>query len=78
MNTTTALTILAAEEAHVVNPLFMPAWVVGVGAFVLFLLMLAATMSLRSVGRRHAVPGADDYHRGRGYEEREHSHWGTN
>jgi uncharacterized membrane protein len=45
---------------------------------VLFLLMLAATMSLRSVGKRHVVPGADDFHRGRGYEEREHSHWGTN
>jgi hypothetical protein len=78
MNTITALTILAAEEAHVVNPLFLPASVIGVGSFLLFLLLLAATMSLRSVGKRHQVPGVGDYHRGRGYDEREHSHWGTN
>jgi hypothetical protein len=78
MNTITALTILAAEEAHVVNPLFLPASVIGVGSFLFFLLLLAATMSLRSVGKRHEVPGVDDYHRGRGYDEREHSHWGTN
>ncbi len=77
MNTITALTILAAEEAHVVNPLFLPAPVIGVGSFLFFLLLLAATMSLRSVHKRHPVPGADDYHRGRGYEEREHGHWGT-
>jgi hypothetical protein len=78
MNTITALTILAAEEHHVVNPLFLPAPVIGVGSFVLFLLMLAAVMGLRSVGKRHEVPGVDDYHQGRGYDEREHSHWGTN
>ncbi|QCU78263.1 hypothetical protein E7744_08825 [Citricoccus sp. SGAir0253] len=78
MNTiTTAVTVLAAEGGHhVVNELIFPAWVFGVGAFVLFLLLLAATMSLRSVSLRHDVPAHDDYHAGRGYDERQHSHWG--
>ena len=68
----------AVTRAALVNPLFLPAPVIGVGSFLLFLLMLAAIMGLRSVGKRHEVPGVDDYHQGRGYDEREHSHWGTN
>ncbi|WMY77185.1 hypothetical protein [Citricoccus sp. I39-566] len=57
-NLTAALTV-AAEEAHVVNELIAPAWVFGVGAFVLLLLLLAATMSLKSVSKRHPAPATD-------------------
>lgn len=56
-NLTAALTV-AVEEAPVVNELFAPTWVFGVGAFTILLLMLAATMSLTSVSKRHPAPSA--------------------
>lgn len=56
MQNLTAAVTVAAEEAHVVNELIAPAWVFGVGPFVLMLLMLAAIMSLRSVAHRHPAP----------------------
>ena len=68
MNTIPALTILAAEEAHVVNPLFLPAWVIGVGSFLLFLRMLAAIMSRRSARNRHEAPVAGGHHGAGGHE----------
>ena len=55
LNVTAALTI-AAEEAHVVNELAAPTWVFGVVAFAIMLVMLFATMSLSSVGKRHPAP----------------------
>ncbi|MGO1884711.1 MAG: hypothetical protein ACTH3G_05030 [Citricoccus sp.] len=59
MQNLTAAVTVAAEEAHVVNELLAPAWVFGVGAFVLLLLMLAATMSLGSVSKRLPVPATE-------------------
>ncbi len=58
LNVTAALTV-AADEAHVVNELIAPDWTFGVGAFVIMLLMLAATMSISSVGKRHPAPTAE-------------------
>ncbi|MFC7402552.1 hypothetical protein [Citricoccus sp. GCM10030269] len=55
-NITAAANVLAAETHHVVNELIAPAWVFGVGAFVVFLLLLLATMSLRSVSERLPAP----------------------
>jgi lysylphosphatidylglycerol synthetase-like protein (DUF2156 family) len=71
-NITAAVTVLA-EEAHVVNELPMPAWTVGIGAMVLFLLLLAATMSLRSVGLRHTTSDAVEHH---GAGQAGHGHQG--
>lgn len=59
MQNFTAAVTVAAEEAHVVNELIAPAWVIGVGAFALLMLMLLATMSLRSVSQRHPAPATE-------------------
>jgi hypothetical protein len=73
-NITAAVTLLA-EEAHVVNELPVPAWAVGVGSFVIFLLLLAATVSLRSVGLRHPAPATEvDVHGAAGHGGRSAGH----
>jgi hypothetical protein len=44
---------LAASETHVELPI--PATVIGGGIFVVFLIMMFATMAFTSVGQRHAA-----------------------
>ncbi|VXB28296.1 hypothetical protein [Citricoccus sp. K5] len=59
MQNITAAVTVAAEEAHVVNELIAPDWVFGVGTFAILMLLLVATMSLRSVSQRHPAPATD-------------------
>jgi cytochrome c-type biogenesis protein CcmH/NrfG len=49
------LAVTAAETAETHVELPVPAWVIAVGMMAAFLVMMFATMSFSSVGKRHSV-----------------------
>ena len=58
------MTVLAEGGHHIVNELPFPAWVFGVAIFAIFMFLLLATLSLRSVSQRHESPSTDVAHHG--------------
>lgn len=58
------MTVLAEDGHHIVNELPFPAWVFGWAIFAIFMFLLLATLSLRSVSQRHDDPSTDVAHHG--------------